>query len=294
MWFKNLCIFKLEQPWTLPPGALENLLAQRPLAPCPAMTAESSGWVPPADDGVLVQSLERHMLIALGWETRLLPSSVINDEAALRAEAFEAQRGFKPGRKLMKEIKEQAAAELLPRAFTRRTALRAWIDPGAGRIIIDTATVAKAETLLQQLRDVLGTLPVVPWTADISPSATMTQWLMLGDAPGEFSLDDGCELSGSDETRSVIRYVRHPLEPEKLRKHIDEGLRATQVALSWSGQLSFTLTEPLIVRKVKFLEAEAEDGDRVADPQLAFEADFTLMTGTLSKLLDALDTALAS
>jgi recombination associated protein RdgC len=294
MWFRNLCVFQLEQPWTLPPGALETLLAQRPLGPCPAGAPESSGWVPPADDGVLVQSLEKHLLIALGWETRLLPSAVVNDAAAEKAAAFEAQRGFKPGRKLMREIKEQTAAELLPRAFTRRSLLRAWIDPTAGRIVIDTPTLAKAETLLQHLRDALGTLAVIPWTVEVSPSSTMTQWLLDGQAPGRFALDDGCELSGSDESRSVIRYVRHPLEADKLRRHIDEGLRATQVALSWEGQLGFTLTEPLILRKLKFLEAEAEDTDRVADPALAFEADFALMTGTLGKMLAQLEQQLTA
>ncbi len=293
MWFKQLCVFQLESDWTLPPAALETLLAQRPLAPCPASSPESTGWVPPADDGVLVQALGKHLLIALGWETRLLPSGVVNDAAADKAEAFEQQRGFKPGRKLMKEIKEQVAAELLPRAFTRRTSLRAWIDPDAKRIIVDTGTATKAEVLIEHLRDALGTLPVVPWAVDNSPAVTMTGWLTAGEAPGSFSIDDACELSGSDDTRSVVRYVRHELLPAQLKRHIDEGLRATQLALTWEGQLSFTLTEPLIIKKVKFLEADNEDGDRVDDPQLAFEADFTLMIGAIGKVLDDLQAVLS-
>jgi recombination associated protein RdgC len=294
MWFKQLCVFQLDADWTLPPAALETLLAQRPLSPCPASSPESTGWVPPADDGVLVASHGKHLLIALGWETRLLPGAVVNDVAAEKAEAFAQQRGFKPGRKLMKEIKEQVAAELLPRAFTRRTALRAWIDPDARRIVVDTGTVGKAETLIEHLRDALGTLPVVPWSVDNSPAVTMTQWLMAGEAPGQFFIDDACELSGSDDTRSVVRYVRHELLPAQLKRHVDEGLRATQLALTWDGQLAFTLTEPLVIKKVKFLEADNEDSDRVDDPQLAFEADFALMTGTLGKVLDQLGQALSA
>lgn len=294
MWFKQLCVFQLDADWTLPPAALETLLAQRPLVPCPASAPEITGWVPPADDGVLVRSLGKHLLIALGWETRLLPSGVVNDAAADKAAAFEQQRGFKPGRKLMKEIKEQVAAELLPRAFTRRTALRAWIDPEAKRIVVDTGTASKAEVLIEHLRDALGTLPVVPWSVDNSPAVTMTGWLTAGQAPGSFFIDDACELSGSDDTRSVVRYVRHELLPAQLNRHIDEGLRATQLALTWDGQLAFTLTEPLIIKKVKFLEADNEDADRVDNAQLAFEADFALMTGTLGKVLDQLHEVLGS
>ncbi|ULQ45602.1 recombination-associated protein RdgC [Flagellatimonas centrodinii] len=293
MWFKNLCVFQLEQPWTLPPGALETLLAQRPLVPCPAMSPESTGWVAPGPDGALVASVEKHLLVALGWETRLLPGAVINDAAAERAEAFEQQRGFKPGRKLMRDIKDAVAAELLPKAFTRRSQLLAWIDPEGGRIVVDTGTVAKAETLIQHLRDALGSLAVVPWTTEVSPASTMTQWLLSGDAPSPFDLGDACELSGSDDTKSVIRYVRHPLEAATLKRHLDDGMRATQVALHWSGQLTLTLTEPLVVRKVKFLEAESEDTDRIEDPDLAFEADFTLMVGAFSKLLADLERVLA-
>ena len=293
MWFKNLCVFQLEQPWTLPPGALETLLAQRPLMPCPAMSAESTGWLPPGPDGALVASVEKHLLISLGWETRLLPGAVVNDAAAERAVAFEQQRGFKPGRKLMREIKEQVAAELLPKAFTRRSQLMAWIDPEAGRIVIDTGTVAKAEVLIQHLRDALGSLSVVPWTTDVSAAATMTTWLMAADAPAPFDLGDACELSGNDDSKSVVRYVRHPLETPQVKRHLDEGMRATQLALHWDGQLTLTLTEPLIIRRVKFLEAETEDTDRIDDPHLAFEADLTLMTGIFGRLLANLDRVLA-
>jgi DNA recombination-dependent growth factor C len=39
---------------------------------------------------------------------------VVNEVAADKAEAIEAQQGFKPGRKQMKEIKEAVLQELLP------------------------------------------------------------------------------------------------------------------------------------------------------------------------------------
>jgi DNA recombination-dependent growth factor C len=45
---------------------------------------------------------------------------VVNDEVKDRAEAMEAQQGYAPGRKQLKELRERVTEELMPRAFTRR------------------------------------------------------------------------------------------------------------------------------------------------------------------------------
>jgi DNA recombination-dependent growth factor C len=49
------------------------------------------------------------MLLTLATEKKLLPSSVINQVAKARAAEQEEQQGFRPGRKQMKELKEQAS-----------------------------------------------------------------------------------------------------------------------------------------------------------------------------------------
>lgn len=42
---------------------------------------------------------------------------------------MEKTTGRKPGKKLMKELKEQALLELLPMAFTKQSVTRIWIAP---------------------------------------------------------------------------------------------------------------------------------------------------------------------
>jgi recombination associated protein RdgC len=219
MWFKHLSFYRLPKPWTLNAAALEQRLAQRPLTPCPAASLASTGWVPPAQDAALVQGQEGHLLIALGTEQRLLPGSVIRDAAAIRAQEYERTKGFKPGRKALREIREVVAAELLPRAFTRRSSVRAWIDTARSRLVVDTAAPARAEWLLQHLRDSLDGLEAELPSTPGSPAAILTAWAAAGEAPGNFSLEDECELSGRQESRPVIRYLRHPLVAGSLRRH---------------------------------------------------------------------------
>ena len=143
MWFKNLQIYRITD-WKLTHGELEELLARRTLEACLSMEMQSQGWVPPGmEEEHLVYVRGQQMLIALGSERKLLPASVVNQRAKARAEEMEVQQGYPVGRKQMKEIKEAALYELLPRAFVIRQKSHAWIDPVDGWFIIDSANVAR-------------------------------------------------------------------------------------------------------------------------------------------------------
>lgn len=289
MWFKNLQIYKLSNGWDLAPGALEEELAKHPLRPCRGIQSQTKGWVSPRENGALVHDYEKHILIALGTEQKILPASVINDEAKERAAKLEQKQGFKPGRKQMREIKEAVAAELLPRAFAKRRTTRAWISPSHKWIAVDAATPARAEEVIETLRTALGELPVEPLATNQSPGAAMTQWLTTGEAPGKLALDQDCELIGADATKSTVRYVRHVLNGKDLRHHISGGKSASKLGLSWNSRISFVLHEQHQIKKVNFLDVEKNREDAKAeDKDEQFDADFALMTGEYSKLITEL------
>lgn len=293
MWFKNIQAYRLAAGWAMTPGALEAELAKQPLMPCTGMSLMSRGWVPPAADAALVASQAKHLLIALGVEQKLLPSSVIKEESKLRAVALEAQQGYKPGKKQLRDLAERITAELLPRAFAKRRVTRAWIDPVNRWMVVDAASPARAEELLEHLRNTLSELPVTRLETELSPGGAMTQWLTLGDAPGQFALDSECELKGTGEEAATVRYLRHDLSVKEIREHISGGKFATRVALLWKDRLSLLLVEPFQIKRVKSLAMEA-GGDEGAgvNPADQFEADFALMTGEFSSLLKDLTEAL--
>ena len=84
MFFKNLQIYRLAAGWAMSPGGLEEELAKQPLQACSGINLQSSGWVPPRE-AMLVESYQKHLLIALGVEQKLLPSSVVSESARTRA-----------------------------------------------------------------------------------------------------------------------------------------------------------------------------------------------------------------
>ncbi len=293
MWFKNLQIYRLPATWGITADRLAEQLSRHPFQPCSSLDMQSRGWISPRDDGSLVFSLNRQMLIGLGVEQKLLPASVVNQFAKDRVAEIEEQQGYRPGRKQVREIKERITEELLPRAFGRRRTTFAWIDPVNGWLVLDAANAAKAEEVLELLRKSVDDLPLSLVRTQRSPVSAMTEWLASGDAPSGFTIDRDCELRATGEEQATVRYARHALDAEEIRRHIAAGKQATRLALTWNDRISFVLTEQLEVKRLAFLDLikeEAESQAETADEQ--FDADFALMTGELARFLPDLLSAL--
>lgn len=293
MWFKNLVVYRFSD-WKMTAARLEEALARHPFQGCGAMDMESRGWVAPKGNGeVLVHALNGRILIALGVEQKLLPPSVVNQYAKARAEEIEEQQGFRPGRKQLREIKERITDELLPRAFTRQRTTHAWIDPANGWFAVDAANVAKADELLEILRKSVDELPLALVKTQLSPGAAMTGWLAADDPPPGFSVDRDCEMLAPGGDKATVRYVRHSLESQEIRGHIEGGKQVTRLALTWNDRISFVLHENLQIKRLTFLDILKEQSEQQAEnADEQFDGDFAIMTGELSRFLPDLLEAL--
>lgn len=293
MWFKNLQLHRFSAPWTLGAEQIEECLARHAFYPGTSLEMQTQGWAPVRDNGPLAHCVGKQILLTMRAEKKLLPTTVVNQVTKARAAEIEEQQGFKPGRKQMKELKEQITEELLPRAFSIRRDTRVWIDPVGGWLAIDAASPAKADEVRTLLFKALDPLPLINLHVNQSPVAAMTDWLSSDTAPAGFTVDQEIELQASAESKATVRYVRHPLEPEELRRHIAAGKRCTRLAMTWNDRVSFVLTDSLAVKRVAPLDVLKEQNDGTArDDDERFDADFTLMAGELSKMLDDLTDAL--
>ena len=285
MWFKNLTVYRLPPEWNWAAADLEAALGRTPLQPCSALQMRSRGWVAPSPSGRLLHTVGTQHLLALGIDQKLLPASVIRQEAERRAAEQAETQGFPVGRRQMRALKLQVADELRARALTRRTVTRAWIDADAGWLVVDSASATRAEELIETLRDTLESLAVQMWDTERSVSGSMAAWLQRG-APGPFSLEQDLELQSADAQKATIRYRHHPLDGQDIRTHLSAGKRPTQLGLTWNGRIAFVLTEKLGIKRLQFLEMapEREDGGEI-DPLEQFDLDFTVMAGELGTLL---------
>lgn len=293
MWFRNLQLYRLPTPWDMTADRLSEQLARLVFQPCGSQDLASQGWSAPLHD-TLVHSVGGQWMIALGVEQRLLPGSVVKQVAEEKAEEIEAQQGFKPGRKQMKEIKEAVMQELLPRAFTRRRKVYAWIDPQAGYLAVDASSRTAAEPLIECLHKALDELPLKLLNTEHSPGAAMTGWLAGNEAPAGFSIDLDCELRAMTDEASAVRYVRHSLEGEEIREHIAAGKQVSKLALTFDDKVSFLLTDKFEIKRIQPLDTLTENTEHadVTTREEQFDADFALMAGELRRLIPALLDAL--
>lgn len=290
--FKNLSIYRLGAAAVPTLSALQAGLEKARFVPCAPTQPLSAGWVPPRGEahGALVESIGGHWLAALRFEHKLLPASVVRDHADALAARIEQDSGRKPGKRQLRELREQASFELLPQAFTKQSTVRVWIDARAGRLLLDAGSQARLDATLTALVDAdAGLAPMALQTA-LSPAVAMTDWLRSGEPPRGFSVDRDCELKAADERRAVVRYTRHALDPADLLRHLDAGLLPTRLALTWGDRVSFVLTESLQLKRIALLDVVLEAGK--AGAAEGFDTDMALLTGELSRLLPDLIDAL--
>lgn len=290
MMFRNAQIYRLPAPWSLTAEQLAEQLARKPLHACGSQDMETRGWLPPRDDA-MVHAVGGQWLIRFGLEHRLLPASVVQAEANTRADDIATRQGFKPGRKQMKELREQVAQELMPRAFTKRSHVDAWIDPLAGWMVIDAASPARAETVLEHLRHTLDSFPLTLLRTERSPVSGMADWL-AGEAPAGFTIDQDCELRSITEDHAAVRYLRHTLEGADVKSHLEGGKLPIRLALTYNDRVSFVLGQTLALSRIDFLDVTLEKLDNPEDAAAQADAEFALMTGQLGQLLPALVDAL--
>ena len=286
MWFRNLIIYSVPRGWDLAPEALAALLAPQAFAPGTSLEESSIGWVPPREgDDSLVFTINQQMLLTLRQEKKLLPAKVVTQVLKQRAEQIEAEDGFKPGRKRLKELKEQIRDELLPRAFSLASDMRAWIDPVGGWLVIDSTSAARAGEVFSLLVKAIDRLPARPLKVAGSVAGEMTAWLSTGEAPAGFTVDQDAELRARDG-KATVRFANQSMDLEDVARHTRAGKQCTRLALTWADRISFVLTDKLEIKRVRALDVLKEAAASAeGDAAERFASDAMLMTGELSKLL---------
>ncbi len=293
MWFRNLQVYRFPAPWNISASSLEEQLGRQVFRAATGFEMQTQGWASPRDDGGLVHSVHGQMLISLCTEKKLLPASFIKEVTKEKAIEAEERQGYKPGRKQLRDLKEQVIDELLPRAFSVRRRTGIWIDPANGWLVIDAGSPGKADEVVTLLNKSIDDFVVERLDTAMSAGVAMTAWLANDDVPRGFSIDQDTELQSPVEEKATVRFVRHALDAKEVQRHIAAGKQCTMLALTWADRVSFVLTDTLVLKRVAPVDVirEAEDGQALGDDE-RFDADFALMTGELQKMLSDLVDAL--
>ena len=290
--FKNLIVYRIAAGWSVSAAQMKESLEKARFVECGATQPVSSGWVEPRGvaHAPLAEVVAGQVLLKLATEQKVLPGAVVKRRVDEMAAQIEKTTGRKPGKKQKKELKEEAVLELLPQAFTKQAAMNVWIDPQHMLLLVDAGSPARADEVVSLLVKSFEGLSISHVATAESAAVAMTRWLASGEPPPGFSVDRECELKSADEMKSVVRYARHPLDTDEVRRYVAEGKLPTKLALTWQGRVSFMLTDTMQIKKIAFLDGVFEGSKPGKDE--AFDADAAIATGELRKLIPDLIEAL--
>ena len=292
MWFKNLTLLRLVEPFPHTAEALAARLEPYAFQPCPSHLPCTAGWTPPLGRKAvdLLHGIEGRLLLCLRTEEKVLPAMVVNQALAEHIAVIEDQQGRRVRRREKQDLRDQLVQDLLPRALTRGRLGYAYLDPAAGWLVVDSASPRGVEEITGMLRKTLDSLPVAPPRVAWSPTAIMTAWVAEGEAPAEFALGDVCVLREGGEAGGIVHCRGQDLTSAEIRGHLQAGKQITRLGLSWDGRVGFVLDETLVVRRLQFLDVVRESlrETTATSPEAVFDAEFALMTGELAILLPRL------
>jgi recombination associated protein RdgC len=185
-------------------------------------------------------------------QDKLLPASVINEALEQRAGEIEAREERKMPRKERRNLKDEVIFSLMPRAFARSSLVFAYISPRDNLLVVDAASAKRAEALIDELREALGSLSLIPLAPKNLPIEVMTQWLNSGQPTQGFALGEECELRDNADISNVIRCKNQDLTAVEMLNHLKTGMHVSKLALSWQNRVECLLDEKLSIKRLRF------------------------------------------
>lgn len=294
MWFKQAQLFQLTDSFTFQPQALAEKLDTLAFRPCLPSHFSSMGWVSPIEEEgePLVATLNGYMMICLQFEEKILPATVIRQELRNKVKERETAEGQKLRRSEKNTLKDEITTMLLTRAFTRLTRYYAYIDPKNNSLILGTNNAKKTEQFISMFCKSLGSVIHAVEVKDLSPLLTL--WLKNQNYPSSFAIEKSCVLQDPNQQNRVVRCTQQDLFAAGIQALVKDGCQVKQIALSWHDNVHFILADNSALSAIKFqdaLLAQAQDMEAETSQQ-KFNADFFIMSETLSALLKDLHIAL--
>lgn len=300
MIFKNAVLYRFTTDFALSEGELERQLEKKIFMPVHATQETSRGWVQVLPGlNKLVFRVGHCMFFRLRMDQKLLKASAINREVEDTIKSIENDQDRKVGKAEREEIRFSIKAAHLPSALIESKYTLGYIDLSENLLVVDTGSHNGAENFTSFLRSTLGSLPIRPLNLSMAPVTVLTNTLNPeyrdhSALVEHFTLGEECTLRGLDGEKASFKDM--DLTDEEVTAHVsDSGMVVTSLRLALADNVAFTVTEDLVLKKVKFLDGfqdavlDYDPDTEDLDAGLSYaKANLFIMTEEFRKLTDRL------
>lgn len=294
MFYSSFYLYRVKG-FNLTEEQLAERLAAHKYEPCRPYEEGKIGWISPFGEhsDYLNPGAMRCQMLCLKVEVRKVPANTINTILKERvAELRRKDPEIKISGGHKKQLKEDIKNELLPRAFPRYDEIYAYIDSELNYLVINTSSKSKAEAFVSALAFALDAAEIkfskVKTTRE--PAAVMTQWLISGDTPNKISTQISATLKDTESASGNIKYNKQDLNDEKLKGYLQEKKTVSELSVSYSDKITFTLNSDFIIKSVKWSDLVlSENSDENNDSlESTISSDFLIMRGYAKTLFEYL------
>lgn len=236
---------------------LTEKLAEKP-AQDPVGTEKSqSGWM-----SIFGKKSEEFVHSVMGlhmvsWVTtsRILPKAAVDCLLEDKISLIQESEDREPSPKEIKELRKVIEAEMTPKAFLKRSAINAIIDPKGKYLFVLTSSGKPADDLTAALRRSLGSLKAFPLET-LQPAGTiMTGWFCDGDLPDAIEPGSKCTLvdsiPDSDEKPTEITFNNSDAASNDVARLLGEGMQIKKLRMVWDNRFSMVLSNDLSVSTIR-------------------------------------------
>jgi recombination associated protein RdgC len=288
MWFKQAQIFKFEENNSFSAEELEGQLEQLPFTPCPSGLPISQGWMSPTEeeDESLVFSVPGFLLICLQTEAKLLPAKIVRQKLNEKVKEIQLKQDRKVPYKEKNILKQAIYNELLPKAFGAIYRTYAFIDTKNNWLILDTNNAKNTENFITFFKRSLNKIKIAPpEVKKLSP--ILTDWLLNNSQPKSLNIEDACVLQDPKKVERITRIQKQDLSAKYVQALLKNNFEISQMKMTWNDQITFVLKNDFTFQSLQYQDSvvELSDEDKNDAEEGSFKADFFIMSGVLTKML---------
>ena len=277
---KNLTIFRTEKGWKPNFELLKNNLS--------VPGKMGFGWQLLRDDNPDITVGSNHLIVCEKQE-KLLPASVINQALKTRIAQIETEQGYKVGKKMRNDLKQQITESLYAKAFTVSKFFNVWINTEHDLMCVETTSELVTDNVLSFLiRD-------LDWrghrlVTDKNADGLMRDLILFDSGVGNLSVGRSCVLQDRYETGKNITYKNELLDTGIVSNYVMEDKRPVKLEIvlhSGDNECCFTIDSRCVISKIT-LPDMVEDRSVFDTDDDYFDNEFTIRSGQCLKIINEL------
>lgn len=290
MWFKQIQLLQIKDTLNYSPENFCEKLEPLIFTPCLPSMPSSIGWVSPFEDenAPLVHALNGKIMLCMQLEEKVLPAIVVRQALDEKVRKIQEKQDRQVRQKEKLSLKDEVVMTLLPRAFTKLTRIYGYVDTQKNWLVINTTNASKIEQFLMLFKKcVTESVKTFDYA---KPAPIMTHWVKNQSNPTVLSIEKACMLQDPQKQNRVIRCQHQDLFAPSIQGLIKDGCEVKQLAMCWQDRINFVLADDFSLRSLQYQDAVLEEAKGIDSEtkQQQFDADFFIMTETLTALLSDL------